>query len=179
MPRDFNSQRTAYLALHLPEVSCTYAGDFTLAISDSVSCTEPSVSDCSSKTTLTIKLVWAPELTWSDQLFELATDHSYAMGLADQISHEGYNDRLDQIESLIIDPASDTTCSLSGAAEFVARVKLDTVLGNTAFEDAIEIWAQSGGSNRIKLLDDYTYGACSAVMQIEEWAFVTAKFVSC
>ena len=78
-----------------------------------------SVSDCSSKTTLTIKLIWAPKLTWSDQLFELATDHSYVMGLVDQISHEVYNVRLDQIESLIIDPESDTTCCLSGAAKFL------------------------------------------------------------
>lgn len=141
MPRDVNSQRTAYIALYLPKISCSYDGDFTLAISDSISCTESSVSGCSSKTTVTIKMVWAAELTWSDQLFELATDHSYAMGLADQISHDGYNDRLDQIESMKLDPASDMTCSLSAAAEFVARVKLDTVIGNTAFEDAFEIWA--------------------------------------
>merc|ERR1712137_186693 len=44
-PEDIETVRTAYLALELPEES-TYVGDFTLVISDSVTCTEANVSDC-------------------------------------------------------------------------------------------------------------------------------------
>merc|ERR1719235_2921512 len=57
-PEDIETVRTAYLALELPEES-TYVGDFTLVISDSVTCTEANVSDCEAakKTTITVKVV--------------------------------------------------------------------------------------------------------------------------
>ena len=57
-PEDIETVRTSYLALELPEDS-THAGDFTLVISDSVTCTEANVKDCAAatKTTITVKIV--------------------------------------------------------------------------------------------------------------------------
>lgn len=61
-----NVQRTAYLAVTLPKnLTCDLKKPpdappiFKLAISDSISCDQPSKCDNNKKTTLTIELVWA------------------------------------------------------------------------------------------------------------------------
>ena len=81
-PEDIETVRTAYLALELPEEG-TYEGDFTLVISDSVTCTEANVSDCEAakKTTITVK-VGEEGFDWYKNKEEIAIGAAVCIGSA-------------------------------------------------------------------------------------------------
>ena len=107
------------------------------------------------------------DLTWADELYELALEHSINMADTDTLSHDGFSDRFDRVEM----------CTWSGVAENVAY---NWQTGDEALEGAVTQWAESTSGHRENQLGDFEYTACAAV-SIEETGkvYFTTKFMNC
>lgn len=103
---------------------------------------------------------------WSDELYELALEHTRNMAADQQISHEGVSERFDRV----------TQCQWSGYSENVAYNMEE---GDDALHMVITQWGESAHGHRENMLDaDKDYAAVAIVSNGQE-VYFTGKFMSC